>query len=529
DIIFANVTFNAVGTAGSSTPLNLHITTLKNTGYNSIPATVINGSFTLESAGIPWDAYLVPSDSTGDYGEDTPVELWVDYDDTGLTYGALAYQFDLHFDPNCVNVTSADFSTSPFGSHVFNPYAPGVVRVLENNYLTMAPISSGTYKLATLTLHGECLADSTSDLLFDPTWCTVSDTDGNPIENRYTNGTYTCTGPEPEAEPEVVINEFNSYNTSGDWIELYNKGTSEILLDGWSINDSDSEMHSFGASDSIPIDSYLVVEVGSRLNRDGDTITLLNGGEIIDEVTYGSGAYEAPAPGGGNSTGRYPDGVDTDNDAADFIEFGAPTPGEQNVISISEVTISIGTVIGNGNAQICIDNASNIGSVDITITYDPSVCVITEVTDGDFDFTIPNLEQNEVGLVRIGALQMENPGLEGSIVLAHLAFLSTSASGTSALNLTVNELTDATPECNDIPYIVVNGTYLVFLNGDVNGDGEVTLYDAMYLSKHVIGLQGFENIVEVAADVNGDGEITLSDAMYLAKHVLGISGFEELK
>ncbi|MDD2666885.1 MAG: hypothetical protein PHI74_07860, partial [Methanocellales archaeon] len=198
DIIFANVTFNAVGTAGSSTPLNLHITTLKNTGYNSIPATVINGSFTLESAGIPWDAYLVPSDSTGDYNEDTEVELWVDYDDTGLTYGALAYQFDLHFDPNCVNVTSADFSTSPFGSHMFTPYAPGVVQVLEDNYLTMVPLSSGTYKLATLTLHGECLEDGTSDLLFDPTWCTVSDTDGNPIENRYTNGTYACIGPESD-------------------------------------------------------------------------------------------------------------------------------------------------------------------------------------------------------------------------------------------------------------------------------------------------------------------------------------------
>ncbi|MDD3292455.1 MAG: hypothetical protein PHY19_07995, partial [Methanocellales archaeon] len=50
----------------------------------------------------------------------------------------------------------------------------------------------------TLTLHGECLTDGTSDLLFDPTWCTVSDTDGNPIENRYTNGTYTCTGLELE-------------------------------------------------------------------------------------------------------------------------------------------------------------------------------------------------------------------------------------------------------------------------------------------------------------------------------------------
>jgi hypothetical protein len=527
DLVFANINFNAVGSADSSTPLNLAITTLKDTDYTDIPATVNNGSFSIESEeeAVPWEGYLVPQDSTGNYGEDTPVEFWVDYNDTGLTYGAVAYQFDLHFEPGCVNITSADFSTSPFGSHLFTPYAPGVVRILEDNYNTMTPLSAGTYKMATLTLHGESSTPCTGDVWFDPESCVVSDTDGNAIENRYMNGTYTCAVP----RPEIVINEFSSYNTTGDWIEFYNKGTSEILLDGWSINDSDSEMHAFGASDNILAGSYLVVDVGSRLNRDGDTITLLNGSETVDEVTYGSGADEAPAPGEGNSTGRYPDAVDTDNDAADFIEFGTPTSGEPNVISISEVTISIGTVIGARTVPIRIDNASNIGSADITITYDPSVCVITEVTNGSFDVTIPNLEQNETGSVRIGAFQTENPGLNESIVLANITFRSTSAGGTSPLNLTVNELTDATPECTDIPYIVVNGTFIMFLNGDVNGDGEVTLFDAMYLAKHVLGIAGFEEIVEEAADVNGDGEITLSDAMYLAKHVLDIPGFEELK
>jgi len=66
-------------------------------------------------------------------------------------------------------------------------------------------------------------------------------------------------------------------------------------------------------------------------------------------------------------------------------------------------------------------------------------------------------------------------------------------------------------------------------NGDVNGDGEVTLFDAMYLAKHVLGESGFEEINEEASDVNGDAEITLFDAMYLAKYVLGEEGFGVLK
>ena len=68
----------------------------------------------------------------------------------------------------------------------------------------------------------------------------------------------------------------------------------------------------------------------------------------------------------------------------------------------------------------------------------------------------------------------------------------------------------------------------VILNGDVSENGEVTLYDDMYLAKHVLGKPGFETMNEGVGEVSGNGEVTLYDAMYLAKHVLGISGFEVL-
>ena len=143
------------------------------------------------------------------------------------------------------------------------------------------------------------------------------------------------------APAEVVINEFSSYNSTGDWLELYNKGTSQVLLDGWSLNDSASEIHAFGAGDNISAGGYLVVDVDDRLNIGGDTIILLNSsGIIVDQVTYGSGVEMAPEPGEGNSTGRYPNGVDTDNDAADFREFGTPTPGASNEEDTTPPTIT---------------------------------------------------------------------------------------------------------------------------------------------------------------------------------------------
>ena len=92
--------------------------------------------FVSVAAAAPWEGYLVPQDSTGNYGEDTAVELWVTYDDTGLPYGAVAYQVDVHFDLSCVNVTAADFSTSPFTAHMFTPYASGVVRILVSQQIS---------------------------------------------------------------------------------------------------------------------------------------------------------------------------------------------------------------------------------------------------------------------------------------------------------------------------------------------------------------------------------------------------------
>jgi len=281
--------------------------------------------------------------------------------------------------------------------------------------------------------------------------------------------------------------------------------------------------------------------------------------------------------------------------------------------------ISIGNATANpGSTTIVplrIYDATNVGVVDVNLTYNSSVVVATDITGVDFDVTIPNLEHNDTDFVRIGAFQTENPGLNGDIIIANVTLKAVGIAGQhSPLNISVNEFRDATPEANNITYVVSNGTFVInippvadacldqvvlvnetvqfngsgsydldgelisyywdfgdgsnktetnatiihvytangtytvaltvtdnngatdmdtcnitaFWNGDANGDGEVTLFDAMYLVQSVLDIPGYEAI-EIASDVNGDGEVTLADAMYLTKHVLGISGFEKLK
>ena len=58
DVIFANVTFKAVGSAGSSTPLNLSVITLyKLPDYEDIPVIIKNGSFSILSPPTPFFIY----------------------------------------------------------------------------------------------------------------------------------------------------------------------------------------------------------------------------------------------------------------------------------------------------------------------------------------------------------------------------------------------------------------------------------------------------------------------------------------
>lgn len=98
---------------------------------------------------------------------------------------------------------------------------------------------------------------------------------------------------------------------------------------------------------------------------------------------------------------------------------------------------------------IIIEDAVNIGAVDISITYDESLFVVTDVADGDFDVTEPNLEHNYAGTVRIVAFQMDNPGLDGLVTIASVT-LAGDLGDLGSLDTNVNTLIDATPQCSPI-------------------------------------------------------------------------------
>ena len=98
---------------------------------------------------------------------------------------------------------------------------------------------------------------------------------------------------------------------------------------------------------------------------------------------------------------------------------------------------------------IIIEDAVNLGAVDISIAYDESLFVVTAVADGDFDVTDSNLEHAHNGTVRIVAFQTANPGMSGQVTLASVT-LAGDLDDLGSLDMTTNTLSDATPRCSPI-------------------------------------------------------------------------------
>jgi predicted extracellular nuclease len=91
---------------------------------------------------------------------------------------------------------------------------------------------------------------------------------------------------------EVKINEFVADTGTvqqTEWIELYNPGSQDIDLSGWTIEDGTNKPSSLEGR-TIVAGDYLLLLKGSgfsfSLNNSGDTIILKSGGVVIDVTVH---------------------------------------------------------------------------------------------------------------------------------------------------------------------------------------------------------------------------------------------------
>jgi len=158
---------------------------------------------------------------------------------------------------------------------------------------------------------------------------------------------------------DVVLNEVlydpTGTDTGAEWVELCNRGTSEVDLTGWNLEAAGTSFASIYTFPAISISpgQHLLIGAGSPYALVG---TMQNGGTESDGVRLSDSAglvqdtviYDSPNSNGlfddggeaatellpdvveGHSLARLPDCRDTD-DTSDFVDSSTPTPGAENV------------------------------------------------------------------------------------------------------------------------------------------------------------------------------------------------------
>ena len=61
------------------------------------------------------------------------------------------------------------------------------------------------------------------------------------------------------------------------------------------------------------------------------------------------------------------------------------------------------------------------------------------------------------------------------------------------------------------------------LRGDISGNGEIDLYDAIEIAKYIMGMVSFDREQCEIADYDGNGTVDLYDAIGVARYIMGIT------
>ena len=173
----------------------------------------------------------------------------------------------------------------------------------------------------------------------------------------------------------ITINPDTSYQNYGDWIEIYNGGSSPVDLFNYSITDDVNNPGKYRFTNSIIVEAhgYILVwaddydnysHANFSLDNEGEFLALIRSdGNIVDSVTYKKQIPDV-------SYGRKPDGSDN------WMYFAEPTPENPNN------SPGVASCIQAPEVSFCLGSGFYNSSLDIDLLTQASSGVIHYTTDG---------------------------------------------------------------------------------------------------------------------------------------------------
>ncbi len=199
------------------------------------------------------------------------------------------------------------------------------------------------------------------------------------------------------------------------------------------------------------------------------------------------------------------------------IALDVPIPDIENWPKLSFPVIAPVHVGVPFTLELMVENVTDLAGWQADIAFDPAVLSTISVTEGDFlskdggstFFQGGNINNTGGEITGLVAARTTGGGTSGTGVLLSIAF-EAEAYGEGRLRLENVRLGD--PDGNSIPHEIVINSFNFKQGHDVNGDGNVNIFDLVLI------VQNF-NQTNPQADVNGDGDVNIFDLILVAQHL----------
>lgn len=190
-------------------------------------------------------------------------------------------------------------------------------------------------------------------------------------------------------------------------------------------------------------------------------------------------------------------------------------------LSIGSISAFAGQLI---TVPVTADFSVPVGSVQLTVKYDPALLTVTSVALGSANpgWFILNNPQTP-GTLLVGMFSTAGIPLSGNgQVIANINFTVNANPGAATLtspNLNLSAVMFDETNINTL----INGNFTLGLLGDVNGDGKVTIADAQLITQEVVGLTTFTPAQIQSGELDGTSSVDIYDAYLIAEYVAGIT------
>lgn len=298
----------------------------------------------------------------------------------------------------------------------------------------------------------------------------------------------------------IYFEKFNTspYSTVAPYTYQYMTNVLAPSSEAENAYDSYKDMNLLDSAFSFDIPIYLNMPESISLPTNESTINTLNSISINGEVINGfdKDVLEYLVYVNGNVTSVKIDVTKTDSKSS-VIGSGTVLLNSDTTISEIKVTSESGSVKTYKISIIKVVNTNvNLSEVFSKVPVKVTGEVMYAISPGT---TVNTLKQNILKQIPDASIFITDSNLNGT------------------------DLNDKLKTGYQIKVVTSDnqsGVYTIAVNGDVSGDGEVTILDLLMLRKHILNSSVLSNEKFLAADINSDGTITILDMLMIRKNIL---------